>query len=154
MNTSYLTQIKIRTDIETVWNAVTQPTFTPAFLPEIKKDLSGMGEYIRKTHRNAAHVFADYMIPHRAMGWTTGAGINIALPRKDVYTNIESIDFRFIEKSSHTIVTIEVIYTPKLNKHYFFVHRCIRGLMNMKLKVLKQELETDTHQAGWETALA
>ena len=154
MNTTYKTQIKVQADINSTWNAVTQSSFAKAFFPEIKKDLTCMGEYVRKTHKNAEQVLPSYMIPHRAIGWTTGAGTTIELPRKDVHANIESIDLQLDEQGNNTIVSIEVVYAPNIDKHFFFTNRCVKGLMDIKLAVLKQDLETDSHQAGWEAALA
>lgn len=154
MNTTYETHINIHADIDSTWNAVTRPNFVKEFFPEIKKDLSRMGKYIQSTHKNAASVLPEYMVPHRSLGWTTGAGTVIELPRKDIHANIESIDIRFEEKGRNTTASMEVVFAPDFDNHFLFVHRCIKGLMNIKLAVLKQDLETDSHQAGWEAALA
>lgn len=154
MNTTFNTHINIHADIDSIWNAVTRPNFANEFFPEIKKDLSVMGKYIQSTHKNAASVLPEYMVPNRSLAWTTGAGTTIELPRKDIHANIESIDIQLEEKGKNTVVSIEVVFAPDFDNHFFFAHRCIRGLMNIKLAVLKQELETDSHQAGWEAALA
>ena len=154
MNTFFKTHVTVQTDIESTWNAVTQPDFIKEFFPEVKKDLSCMGEYVRNKHQNAGQESPEYMIPYRAMGWTSGAGTVIKLPRKDVHANIESMDIQFTAKGGYTTVSIEVVYAPNFDKHFFFAHRCIRGLMNIKLAALKQDLESDHHQTGWETALA
>ena len=93
------------------------------------------------------------MIPYRAIGWTTGAGTAIDLVRKDLHANIESIDFQLIDKENHIVVAVEVTYAPDRDRKFFFTHRCIRGLINIKLAVLKQDLDTNKHYTGWEPAL-
>ena len=154
MNTTYKTKIKVHAGIASTWKTITQADFVKDFFPEIKKDLSAMGEYVRSTHKNAGQTNPDYMIPHRAAGWTTGAGTRIELPRKDVHAIIESIDLQLADSGNSTVVAIEITYAANFDRHFLFAQRCVRGLINTKLTVLKQELETDSHQAGWETALA
>lgn len=154
MNTSYKTKIKVHADIASTWNAISRTNFAKDFFPEIKKDLSVMGEYVRSTHKNAGQTNPDYMIPRQAIGWTTGGGTRIELPRKDLHANIESIDVQLIDDGNNTVVTVEIIYAPDFDRNFLFAHRCVRGLTNIKLAVLKQDLEANNHQAGWETALA
>ena len=153
MNTQYKSKITVYADIESVWNSVTQPGFIKNFFPEIKKDLSEMGKYVRATHPNPNEVSPVYAIPQRALGWTSGAGIQIALPRKDVKANIESIDIRLVAKGAKTQIIIETDYSPKLDRNFWFAHRCIRGLINIKLAVLKRNLEADRNNVAWEAAL-
>lgn len=153
MNTQYKSQIMVYTDVESAWNAVTQANFIKNFFPEIKKDLSKMGQYIQTMHRNPNEIAPVYMIPRRALGWTSGAGIQIELPRKDVQANIESIDIRLESKGAKTQIVIETVYAPKLDRNIWFAHRCIRGLMNIKLAVLKRDLEANRNHVSWEAAL-
>lgn len=153
MNTTYTNQISIKADAETTWQAITQTRFVQDFLPEVKKDLKGMGEYIRRTHPNAALVAPDYVVAGRAMGWSTGAGTAIRLPRKDVEAHIESVEVRIEPRGEYTRVTFEVQYAPEFGKHYFLAHRCVRGLFNLKLNVLKKDLEAQ-QQTDWVPAFA
>ena len=154
MNTTYTKQISIKADAETTWKAITETRFVQDFLPEVKKDLQGMGEYIRRTHPNATLVAPDYVAPGQAMGWSTGAGTDIRLPRKDVEAHIESVEVRIEGRGEYTQVTFEVQYAPEFGKHYFLAHRCVRGLFDLKLNVLKRDLETDKTQIDWMPAFS
>ncbi len=153
MNTRHTSRITVNTDIESVWNAVTHTGFIKNFFPEIQKDLSEMGEYVRATHRSPNNVLPDYSTPQRALGWTSGAGLHITLPRKDVQANIESIDICLESKGDKTRIMIATVYAPRLDKNFRLAHRCIRGLMNIKLAVLKRDLEADRNPVAWEAAL-
>ena len=152
MNT-YTKEITVKADRDTTWNAITQTRFVQDFLPEVKKDLSGMGEYIRRTHPNATLIAPDYVAPGQAMGWSAGAGTAIRLPRKDVEANIESVEIRLEAQGETTKVTFAVQYAPQFGKHYFLAHRCVRGLFNLKLNVLKKDLEAQ-QQTDWVPAFA
>ena len=87
------------------------------------------------------------------MGWSTGAGTVIRLPRKDVAANIEHVDIRIEGRGEYTQVTFAVQYAPQFGKHYFLAHRCVRGLFNLKLNVLKKDLEAQ-QQTDWVPAFA
>ena len=154
MNTEFTAQITVYADIETVWRSLTQADFIKEYFPEIKKNLSGMGKYIQSTHPNPKLTSATYLIPRRAIGFTSGAGIDITLPRKDLQANIESIDIQLKEKGGTTKIKMAVVYTAGLGRSFFLVHRCIRGLMNIKLAVLKQDIESDYKLLSWTNALA
>ena len=151
---NYKTQISVHADLEAVWDAVIHSDFIKDYFPEIKKDLTGMSTYILNSHRNPGQTFPTYVIPRHALGWTAGAGIDIALPRKDVRANFESIDIHLVSNGAKTKIMVETVYAPELNKDFFFVLRCIRGLMKIKLAVLKQDLEANDKQISWKTALA
>ena len=154
MNTFYSKEITIKADADTTWDAITQSRFVKDFLPEVKKDLQGMGEYIRRTHPNAALVAPDYVAAGEAMGWSTGAGTAIRLPRKDVEANIDSVDIRVEGRGQYTKVAIEVHYNPVFGERYFLARRCVQGLFGMKLDVLKKDLETSKTQIDWMPAFS
>ena len=154
MNITFTKEIIIQSDQSSTWEALRQPGFAKDFLPEIKKDLQGMGDYIRRTHPNAALVAPDYVVPGFAMGWSAGAGTAIRLPRKDVDARIESVDIRVDSVGSYTKVTIEVNYSPDLGKHFFLASHCVRGLFSMKLDVLKKDLENSSKQIDWMPAFS
>ena len=73
MHINYKTKTTIHADPEVVWAAITETDFTKDYFPEIKKDLSAMGEYVQRTHQRRDTVSPDYVIPGQAMGWTNGA---------------------------------------------------------------------------------
>ena len=154
MNTTYSKVITIKADADSTWDAITRTRFVQDFLPEVKKDLSGMGDYIRRTHPNATLVAPEYVVRGQAMGWSAGAGTVIRLPRKDVEANIENVEIRIEAQGEYTKVTFEVQYAPELGKHYFLAHRCVRGLFGMKLDVLKKDLETSKAQIDWMPAFS
>lgn len=154
MNTTFTKEITIRADAATTWAAMNQTRFVKDFLPEVKKDLQGMGEYVLRTHPNADQVAPDYVASGEAMGWSTGAGTAIRLPRKDVEANIESVDIRVEDQGEYTKVRIEVNYAPDFDKHFILAHRCVRGLFGMKLNVLKKDLESSSKQIDWMPAFS
>ena len=154
MNTTFTKEISIQADVNSTWDAISQTGFVKDFLPEVKKDLQGMGEYVRRTHPNAEQLGPDYVVPGQAMGWSAGAGTTIRLPRKDVQANIESVDIRIEGQGQFTQVTIEVNYAPEFGQYFFLAHRCVRGLFGMKLTVLKEDLEKNAPQLDWVPAFA
>lgn len=147
MNTTYTAQTTIYTDIEDTWEAITQPSFVKEFLPEIKKNLTELGTYVRNTHSSVDRVQPCYAIPGQAIGWNKVAGVDIRLPRKDVNANIDAVDIKLEEHGNNTRVIIEVTYNPRFGKHFILAHRCIRGLFGIKLNVLKNELEANNDRA-------
>ena len=154
MNTIYQAQTTIHADVETTWAAISEARFVQDFLPEVKKELGGMGEYVRRTHRRAGEIGPDYVAPGQAMGWSQGAGTAIRLPRKDVDAHIESVDIRVEAQGEYTRVTIDVEYAPKFGERYFLARRCVRGLFGFKLQVLKKDLETKQTKIDWVPAFA
>ena len=144
MNTHYRKEVSIHADQAVTWAAITQTRFVQDFLPEIKKDLDIMGEYVRHTHPRSDQVGPDYVAPGQAIGWSTGAGTAIRLPRKDVEANIESVDIKVEGQGEYTKVTIEVNYRPELGNRFVLARRCVRGLFGMKLDILKKDLEANT----------
>ena len=144
MNMTYTKQVSIHADQETTWAAITQARFVQDFLPEVQKDLTGMGEYVQQTHPSKDQVGPDYVAPGQAIGWSAGAGTAIRLPRKDVNGNIESVDIKMESQGETTKVSIEVNYQPELGKRLLLARRCVRGLFGMKLDVLKKDLEANS----------
>ena len=149
MNATYKAQTTIHASTDAVWNAIARESFVKDFLPEVKKDISAMGEYIQTTHRNASSVLPSYAVTGRAIGWNTGAGKTIRLPRKDVHANIEAVDIQLESHENDTKVTIEVTYNPKVGKNFMLANRCVRGLFSIKLNVLKQDIEPDYQHTSW-----
>ena len=154
MKTTYKAQITVQTDVEEAWNAITQKNFVKEFFPEIKKDISNLGEYVLRTHKNLEQLAPSYMVLNQAIGWANSGTTEIKLPRKDVDANIESIDILLINKGEYTTVKVEVNYSPKIGKNFFLAHRCVRGLIAIKLAVLKKDLELNNNQIGWSPAIA
>ena len=148
MNITYKSQITINADIDAAWALVTQQNFVKDYFPEIKKNTVQMGQYIQSTHKNPYEIFPDYMIPNRSMGWTTGAGIKISLPRKDVEANIQAIDITFQRHGKDTQISIEVTFEPIFNKNIVFAAYCIRNMVKAKLRAFKQDIDV-THHEGW-----
>lgn len=146
MNITHKTTIKIQADQMQVWEAITQTRFVQDFLPEVKKDLTGMGEYVRNTHQNTQRVLPAYAVTGKNIAWNAVNGTTIALPRKDTQANIEMVDIQLQAQGDFTKVTIEVNYNPKFGKNFFETQRCLRGLFGIKLNVLKQELEADLQE--------
>lgn len=132
--------------IEWAMGVIGRQNFSQDYFPEIKTDLSGMSDYVLRTHKNIDRVLPSYTIPKKAIGWVTGGSNDIRLTRKDVHANIEAIDIELIEKGEYTTIKIEVAYAPKLDKNFFLAHRCVRGLIKTKLAVLKQELEENNSE--------
>ena len=153
MKTTYTKEITIAADVATTWDAITAPRFVKDFLPEIKKDLQGMGEYVKATHPRMNHVGPDYVAHEEAIGWSAGAGTAIRLPRKDVEANIEAVDIQVEGQRGFTKVRIDVQYAPEVGNRYILARRCVRGLFGMKLDVLKKDLEKHT-EIDWVPAFA
>ena len=153
MNTIYKTQMTVHADVENVWDAITQQRFVKDFFPEIKKDLSNLSDYVFRTHKNTERLLPAYMLPNHVIGWAKGGATDIRLPRKDVNANIKTIDIELIAKGENTKIKIEVDYSPKFDKNFFLAHRCVRGLMEIKLAILKQEIEANNNQ-GWTSEFA
>ena len=154
MNTTYTKQVTIHADQESTWQVITQNSFVQDFLPEVKKDLTGMGKYVCQTHPRLRQAGPGYVAPGQAIGWNAGAGTAIRLPRKDVAANIESVDITVEGQGEYTKVTIEVNYNPQFGNRFFLARRCVRGLFGLKLQVLKKDLEKNTKQADWNPAFA
>ena len=154
MKTTYTAKATIKAHIEDTWETISQPDFVKDFLPEIKKTTNELSPYVRTKHRNAKSVQPSYAVLGRAIGWSKVAGTDIRLARKDVNANIDAVDIKLEERGSNTRVIVEVTYSPRLGKNYFLEHRCIRGLFNIKLNVLKQEIETDVNRIQLSPALA
>lgn len=141
MNVIYRTKTVVPADIETLWNYLIQPGFVKDFLPEIKRDLSGSSEYVYRSHRNEARTLPSYAVPYQNIGWVSGSGVTIRLPRKDVDAAIEAVTVLLKGKGNKTKVTLEVNYNPSIGKHFIFVSRCVRALFTAKLRVLKQDFD-------------
>jgi carbon monoxide dehydrogenase subunit G len=154
MNTTYTTKATINASIEDAWEAITKPSFVKEFLPEIKKNINEMSSYVRTTHRNAENVQPCYAVYGQALGWNKVAGTDIRLPRKDVEANIDAVDIKLEERGNNTRIIVEVTYNPRVGKNYLLAHRCIRGLFNIKLNVLKKELEANTDRTQLTPAFA
>lgn len=143
MNTTYKKTINIQADIDTTWEAITATQFAAEFLPEVKKDITGMGQYVQHTHRNAERVMPAYVTPGQAIGWTAQAGNRIELPRQDTQAKIQAVDIEVTDRGEYTEVTIEVNYQPRLDRMFFETRRCLNGLFDIKANVLKNDLETN-----------
>ena len=143
MKTTYTAKATIKAKIEDTWETISQPSFVKDFLPEIKKTTHELSPYICNKHRNTKSVQPSYAVFCQAIGWNKVAGTDIRLPRKDVKANIDAVDIELEERGNNTRVIVEVTYNPRLGKNYLFAHRCVRKLFNIKLNVLKQELETN-----------
>jgi len=142
MKTTYRAHTIIHANATAVWDAITQDSFVKDFLPEVKKDNTAKSEYIQTTQRNDARVLPSYAVKGQSIGWNSGAGKVIRLPRKDTPANIEAVDVHLDAFEDYTKVTIEVSYDPEFGKRFFATQRCLRGIFNVKLTVLKQDIES------------
>lgn len=153
MKSTYKAKTTIYAEPDAVWAAMTETDFTKDYFPEIKKDLSAMGEYVQRTHQRRDTVSPDYAIPGQAMGWTTGASTKIRIPRKDVEANIQAIDVQIVLRGENTQIAIEVTFDPEFNTNLVFVCHCVRAMVNAKLKALKQDIETNC-RVDWDAVMA
>ena len=64
------------------------------------------------------------------------------------------VEIQLEADGASTKVTILVAYNPKLGKNFFRTHRCVRGLFNIKLDVLKKYFETNFKEVDWVPAFA
>ena len=142
MKTTYTAHTLIHASAATVWDAITADSFVKDFLPEVQRDNSAKSEYIQATQRNDARVLPSYAVKGQSIGWNSGAGKVIRLPRKDTPANIEAVDIRLDALEDYTKVTIEVSYDPDFGNRFFATRRCLRGIFNSKLTVLKQDIES------------
>ena len=108
--------------------------------------MSEVSQYVRNTHRSTQCIQPSYTVHGEAIGWNKVAGTDICLPRKDVKANIDAIDIKLEDQGNTTKVIFEITYNPQVGKNYLLAHRCIRGLFNIKLNVLKRDLEADTNR--------
>ena len=154
MNITYKNTINIHADKDTTWEAITATKFAADFLPEVKKDITGMGQYVQHTHRNADRVMPAYVTSGQAIGWTAQAGNRIELPRVDTQANIQTVDIELTDRGDYTEVTIEVNYQPRLDRMFFETRRCLSGLFNIKANVLKNDLETNQETEVFAPAFA
>ena len=142
---THTAKVTINADITTTWDAITENGFVKDFLPEVQKDITGMGEYVQRTHQNATRVMPAQVTPGQFIAWTTQAGTRIELPRQDTQANIQAVEIQLKEKGVFTEVTIEVNYNPDMNTKVFETRRCLKGLFGIKLNVLKNDLEAEQH---------
>jgi hypothetical protein len=152
MKTIYRAHKIIHASAAGVWDAITEESFVKEFLPEVKKEGKASSPYIQATHQNGSVVLPSYAVKGQSIGWNSGAGKVIRLPRKDTTANIEAVDIHLDAFEGYTKVTIEVSYDPKFGKRFFSTRRCVAGLFNNKLNVLKQDIESYFKHIQWAPA--
>ena len=148
MNITYTTSATVYADQETVSNFFEQADVIKEYFPEIKKDISAMGEYVQFTHSNPALVCPDYQVAG-GFGWTAGAGIQIRLPRKDIAADITALDIEYAPRGHHTHIKIAVTFNAKFNKTLPLVLRCIQAMVKAKLNAFEQDIKVD-YRTSWE----
>lgn len=153
MNTIYTASKTIQADIQEVNTLFAQATMAADYFPEIHKDASDISAYIRTTHKHPNQVFPDYQIPYQGLGWTTGGGTSIRLPRKDINANIQSIDVEFKTVGEKTRIAIRVEFEPYTVTEAIVTARHVRMMIANKLNAIKNNLEANKHQ-GWAPAFA
>ena len=149
MKTTYRAHKTIYASAAAVWDAITEESFAKEFLPEVKKDGNTRSPYIQATHQNGSVVLPSYTVKGQSIGWNSGAGKVIRMPRKDIPVNIEAVDIHLNEFKDHTKVTIEVAYDSSANNRFFAIQRSVAGLFNTKLNVLKQDIESYFKHIQW-----
>ena len=154
MYTTYKAHTTIEASTKAVWNAITRQSFIKEFLPEVKNSIRPKGEYTLSTYCHASLVLPSYADHGQVIGWVSGPSNTIRLSRKDIEANIEVVEIQLEADGSSTKVTILVAYNPKLGKNFFRTHRCVRGLFNIKLDVLKKYFETNFKEVDWVPAFA
>jgi hypothetical protein len=152
MKMTYRAHTNIHASAAAVWDAITDESFVKEFLPEVKKESEAKSQYIQATHQNASVVLPSYAVKGESIGWNSGAGKVIRLPRKDTPANIEAVDIQLNEFEGYTKLTIEVSYDSKLDYRFFVTQRCVHGLFNIKLNVLKQDIESYFKHIKWPPA--
>ena len=149
MKTTYRAHKIIYASAAGVWDAITEESFVKEFLPEVKKNGEASSPYIQATHQNGSVVSPSYAVKGQSIGWNSGAGKVIRMPREDSPVNIEAVDIHLNAFKDHTKVTIEVSYDSKSGNRFFAAHRSVAGLFNNKLNVLKRDIESYFQHIQW-----
>ena len=153
MNITYNASTTVHENQEMVTNFFKQADITKAYFPEVKKDISAMGQYVRIKHANPTQVFPDYIVASDGFGWTAGAGTQIRIPRKDVPVNITAIDVEYNRHGENTQITIAVTFNAKFNTGLPLAIRCIQAMVKAKLNAFKRDINTG-YAEGWEPCFA
>lgn len=131
-------QKKIRADKETIWTELLKADFTKDFLPEIKS--------------TKGNVLPSYSIPYKLLSWHSIGKTSIEMAKSDLGTIITSIDLELEQLDNKTIVKFEVNLDNKLGLTSITRYRAIHALFEVKLAILKKELEQN--QADWSPAFS
>ena len=139
MNFKTTNKVFINTDIETVWNTITNAQFEQDFLPEIERIQNN--DYVRRTHKNVYRVNPSWMIEGQTVAWDNGAGMNITLARKDLNASIDSIQIDVKECNNGVTVIVHVEYQKNVEQNVVKAYQAIKHLFADKLTVLKNDLD-------------
>ena len=142
MNITYTASATVYADQKTVSNFFQQADVSKEYFPEVKKDISPLGEYVQATHANPTLAFPDYMVAN-GFGWTAGAGIQIRIPRKEFAANITALDVEYTPQGYKTHIKIAVTFNAQFNSALPFVVRCMQAMVKAKLNAFQRDIKTD-----------
>ena len=153
MNMTYNTSTTLYADQETVAQFFTQPEMRKDYFPEVVKDISEMGTYVKDTHANPALVSPDYMVADEGFGWTTGAGTSIRLPNKEIPVTITAMEVEYVERGENTQINIQVEFDAALYTSLPKVLRCIKAMTKAKVNAFQRDINVN-YSEGWEPCFA
>lgn len=153
MNMTYHTSTTVNADQQTVAQFFAQSDMRKDYFPEVVKDCSEMGTYVKDTHANPALVAPDYMVADEGFGWTTGAGTSIRLPNKEIPVTITAMEVEYVERGDNTQIDIQVTFDTALATSLPKVLRCIRAMMNAKTHAFDRDIDV-SYNEGWEPCFA
>lgn len=131
-------QKKIRADKEIIWTELLKADFAKDFLPEIK---STKGD-----------VLPSYSVTGKLLSWYNIGQTSIEMAKSDLKANITSIDLELEQIGNKTVVSFEVSLANKFDAASITRYKAIRTLFEIKLAVLKEELELN--QTNWSPAFS
>ena len=145
MNTKYKAHKTIKADIEEVAAFLAQDDMAQNYFPEVRKDTSGMSEYIHKCHKHLDHVFPDYQVPCQGLKWSTGNNTCIRLPRKDINANICSIEVEYKTIGANTEIQIQVVFRSTINLTGILAAYHVHMMVANKLTAIKRDIEANQY---------
>lgn len=150
---TYKAHKTIKAGIQEVTGFFNQKNMAHDYFPEVHKDTKSFSNYVFQTHKHPYQVTPDYRIQGIGLGWTTGGGTYIRLPRKDINAEIQAIDIEYKSVGENTKIIINVEFNPAMNLKGFVAMSHIRMMVNNKLNAFKNDIEVNQHQ-GWLPAFA
>ena len=144
MNRTYTTTTQIHhVEKVIVWCALNNPDFVADFFPEISRDLNKSLRYFAQ-HKNGFTIRPSYAIPYKTLHWENKAGLSIALARRDLPVEIESIEIHLHEKKNGVIsVQLVVNYDIQFGPLFLLAKNAVKHLFDKKLVVLKHDIESE-----------
>ena len=153
MNMTYTASTILFADQQTVAEFFTQPDMRKDYFPEVVKDFSNMGTYIKETHSNPSLIAPDYMVADEGFGWTTGAGTRIRLTNKEIPVSIATMEVEYVQRGNNTQINIHVEFDAELDVYLPKVLRCIKAMTKDKLNAFQRDISV-SYSEDWEPCFA